>query len=94
MRRPEDEVVEALRAEGLVSVGEDGVRTTRRWQAAMARAAARLLAARAPFDLRLPVAAALVELVQVDDETLVRWVEVMVAVESGALRRTPDADAR
>jgi hypothetical protein len=91
VRVPDDATLEALRAADLVAVDAGRVRTTRRWQAAMARAAARLLLDGAPFDLRLPVAGALVELVQVDDETLVRYVEAMVAVESGALRPAPGA---
>jgi kynureninase len=81
--------VEALVAQGLLVREEHGLATTRRWQAAMARAAARLYAAEAPWqDLRLPIALALAELVAADDDTLVGYVEVMLGVESAALRRT------
>ncbi len=86
---PADAAAEALVAAGLLVRGEHGLATTRRWQAAMARAAARLYAAEAPWqDLRLPIALALADLVTADDDTLVGYVEVMLDVESAALRRT------
>lgn len=79
---------EALVAAGLLVRGERGLATTRRWQAAMARAAARLYASEAPWeDLRLPIAMALAELVEADDAALARCVEVMLDVESATLRR-------
>jgi hypothetical protein len=85
---PADVAAEALVAAGLLAHGERGLTTTRRWQAAMARSAARLYAAEAPWqDLRLPIAMALNELVAADDDTLVAYVEVMLGVESAALRR-------
>jgi hypothetical protein len=87
---------EELVAAGLLVRGEHGLATTRRWQAAMARAAARLYASEAPWqDLRLPIAMALADVVAADDDaTLVRYVEVMLAVETPALRRVfGEADA-
>ena len=85
---PELDVLAELEADGLLERGANGVRTTRRWQAAMARAASRLHSSGAPWmDLRLPVVAALVELARVDDEKLVRFAAVMLSVEAGELTR-------
>jgi hypothetical protein len=63
------------------------LRTTRRWQAALARAALRLRRANAPWtDLRLPIAAALAEgHGQLSDEALAVLVEAMVPVEEREL---------
>ena len=62
-------------------------RTAPRWQAAMARAAARLKQEAAPWrDLRLPIAAALLESYPaVDDEFLVSLVDAMMNVEESEL---------
>jgi hypothetical protein len=85
---PDEAAVAELVAAGLLERGDDGPRTSRRWQAAMARAATRLHAAGAPWmDLRLPVVSALLELVEADDETLVRYTAVMLSVESAELTR-------
>lgn len=60
---PERAVLQALVAEGVLRDGGERLQPTRRWQAALARAALRLLAQGAPDgDLRLPIAAALAEL--------------------------------
>lgn len=83
-----EEAIAQLTAADLVALLEGRLRTTRRWQGALARAAARLYAEGAPWrDLRLPIAAALVELLQADDDTLVACVDVMLAVELEELRR-------
>jgi hypothetical protein len=59
---PEDPLARLAR-DGLVQEAAAGPETTARWKAAMARAALRLHERGAPWgDLRLPVAAALVEL--------------------------------
>lgn len=62
-------------------------RTTRRWQAAMARAAYRLLRSGATDDdLRLPVACAFVEIYgDLPDDELSRLVEVMTPIEAAEL---------
>lgn len=81
------EPVEVLVAAGLLRRDGDRPRTTPRWQAAMARAALGLQRAAAPWkDLRLPIAAALVE--QYPDATdgeLAALVEVMLPVEEEEL---------
>jgi hypothetical protein len=78
--------VAALRAARLLEGGADRPRTTRRWRGAMARAAARLHDDGAPWmDLRLPVVAALAELLDLDDEALIRCAAVMLSVEAGEL---------
>jgi hypothetical protein len=67
---------------------EDGgrVRSAARWQAALARAAFRLQRAGAPWDLRLPIAAALVEsFPELPDETIAALVEQMLRVEEAEL---------
>ena len=82
---PEPE--EVLRADGLTRRDGDRTRTTPRWQAAMARAALRLQRDGAPWqDLRLPVAAALLESYpDASDEELAALVEAMLPVEEAEL---------
>lgn len=85
---PDEEILAALEAEGLVARDGAGVRATRRWQAAMARAARRLALEQAPWDLRLPIAVALVELHRdLSDEELARRVEALLPVEAAGLAR-------
>ena len=83
MRDPAD----TLRSDGLIRRDGDRTRTTPRWQAAMARAALRLQRADAPWrDLRLPIAAALLEQYpDAADEELAALVEVMLPVEEAEL---------
>lgn len=83
----------------LRAVSSDGgsLRTTRRFQAAMARAAAEAVRRREQrFDLRIPVAAALLELVEagangngehLSDELLASLVELVVPLEAGGVAR-------
>jgi hypothetical protein len=83
---PDEDVLAALEAEGLVARDGEGVRPTRRWQAAMARAARRLALERAPWDLRLPIAVALLELHhELSDEELARRVEALLPLEAAGL---------
>lgn len=81
------EPLEPLLADGLLRRDGDRLRTTARWQAAMARAALRLQRDRAPWsDLRLPIAAALVEQYpEATDPQLAALVEAMLPVEEGEL---------
>jgi hypothetical protein len=83
MRDPAQRLVE----DGLIRRDGERARTTPRWQAAMARAALGLQRADAPWrDLRLPVAAALLERYpDATDEELARLVEVMLPVEEAEL---------
>jgi hypothetical protein len=73
--------------EGLLTRAGGEARTTRRWQAAMARAALRLQREGAPWqDLRLPIACALVELLgECSDEELVGCVELLLPIEQREL---------
>ncbi len=97
----DEEALSRLEADGLLRRDERGDRrTTRRWQSAMARAAVRLLS-QAPDggdDLRVPVAAALVEIygAAAPDDELARMVMAMVTIEARELdpraRRTRTED--
>ncbi len=81
-----------LETDGFIERREDGFRTTRPWQRAMARAAVRLYEAGDPGDdLRVPIAVALLERYQssVDDEALADFVEAMLPIESAALGLSP-----
>lgn len=79
--------VEVLLRDGLLRREADRMRTTPRWQAAMARAALVLQRAGAPLeDLRLPIASALVERYpSASDAELAALVEVMLPVEEAEL---------
>jgi len=69
------------------------VRTTRRWQAALARAAAVLQSERAPWsDLRLPIAVALLErYAGMPDGELADLVEAMLPIEQAEVGPALDA---
>lgn len=84
---PDPRALDRLVSEGLAVRDGERVRTTRRWQAAMARAALRLLRDGAPSDdLRLPIAAALTELhPELPDEELADLVHAMLPVEAAEL---------
>jgi len=79
--------LDRLVEDGLLRREGDRARTTARWQAALARAALRLQRAGAPWkDLRLPIAAALLErYAEASDEELAALVEAMVPVEEAEL---------
>jgi hypothetical protein len=76
-----------------LAVREGGVlRTTRKWQRAMARAALHLYEGGDPgADLRVPIASALLELYgdRVEDEELAALVETMLPIELRALGLDP-----
>lgn len=90
---PDRDLLRRLIADGLVRVDGESLRTTRRWQAAMARATYRLVRAGDDGgdggDLRLPIALALVELYreQLDDEAIAEAVGAMLPVEEAELER-------
>jgi len=85
---PQASMLARLEADGLVRTAPGGARTTSRWQAAMARAAFRLYGSKAPWqDLRLPIAAALVEVCgDLTDVELADLVEAMLPIEKRELR--------
>jgi len=85
---PEDAAVRRLIEDGFLDHGETGLRTTRRWQGALARAAFALQRAGAPWDLRLPIAAALADHdPALSDRELAELVEAMVPVQEAELQR-------
>jgi hypothetical protein len=80
-----------LETDGLVEPSSRARKTSRRWQQAMARAAAKLYAAGdAGDDLRVPIALAMVELCpEVADEVLAELVEAMLPIELASLGLRP-----
>jgi hypothetical protein len=84
---PEPGPVERLIEDGYLRHEDARLRTTARWQAALARAALLLQRADAPWsDLRLPIAAALAGRYDaLDDDALAVLVEVMLSVEQAEL---------
>jgi hypothetical protein len=77
-----------LETDGLVKRERDELRTTRRWQGAMARAALRLYEAGDPgLDLRVPIVAALLEVYEATlaDDEIVHLAEAMLPVEARSL---------
>jgi hypothetical protein len=86
MRAPE--VLAQLEADGLICRVGDRYRTTRRWQAAMARAAFHLVrTTEGGDDLRLPIAYALVEIygAELADAGMAALVEHMLPIEVAEL---------
>jgi hypothetical protein len=81
------DLLDRLAAEDLIRFEGERTRTTKRWQAAMARAAFGLQRAGAPFkDLRLPVIAALVDrFPEATDDEIADLAETMIAVEEQEL---------
>lgn len=79
--------LEPLIEDGLLRREGDRLRTTARWQAALARAAFSLQRAGAPWrDLRLPIAAALAErYAELPDDELAQLVEALLPVEEAEL---------
>jgi hypothetical protein len=83
-----ESAVNRLQADGLAARDGDLLRTTRKWQSAMARAALRLYETGDPgHDLRVPIASALLEIYgpNMADEELASLVEAMLPVEAHAL---------
>jgi hypothetical protein len=92
---PDAESLQRLLADELVSMEQGSPRTTRRWQRAMVRAAARLYGDAVPFDLRYPITLALLDIyregereLELDDTTLARLVETMLPIEEAELAPT------
>jgi hypothetical protein len=87
-----DAALRRLEADGLATRDGECLRTTRKWQGAMARAALRLYEAGDPGqDLRVPIAAALLDIYgsTVEDEELASLVEAMLPVETASLGLRP-----
>jgi hypothetical protein len=83
-----DSAQHRLEADGLVTREGNELRTTRKWQGAMARAALRLYEVGDPGrDLRVPIASALLEIygTSLEDEEIANLVETMLPVEIRAL---------
>ena len=77
-----------LELDGLIQLENGELRTTRRWQGAMARAALQLYrAGEKSADLRLPIVCALVELYGSEEtaEVLADLTEAMLPIEARAL---------
>jgi hypothetical protein len=93
---PDPGALERLVEDGYLRPGEGRLRTTARWQAAMARAAHALQRAGAPAaDLRLPIAAVLVEAYAgLADSELADLVEAMLPVEEAELEPILAAQTR
>jgi hypothetical protein len=84
---PDSSALRRLIDDGYLRPGAERLRTTARWQAAMARAAGSLQRAGAPWtDLRLPIAAALAERYgELADDQVADLVEAMLPVEAAEL---------
>jgi hypothetical protein len=85
-----DAIEERLFADGLLTATATGVRPTRRWQAALARATLHLIrAGQDGDDLRVPIAAALIEIYgdALDDEAVAHAIGIMLPVELAELAR-------
>jgi hypothetical protein len=90
MQNPSDDLRHALsrlETDGLVARQGESLRTTGRWQGAMARVALRLYEAGDPGqDLRVPIAHAMIEMYpDVSDEELAALVEAILPIELSAL---------
>jgi hypothetical protein len=84
----QQQVLGELENDGLIVRDEDVLRTTRRWQGAMARAAQRLYEkGDAGEDLRIPIVLALLEIYggTIPDERLADYAEAMLPVEARSL---------
>jgi hypothetical protein len=84
----ERELQTRLLTDGLLLSAESGLRSTRRWHAAMSRAALRLVRAGLDGDdLRLPIAAALIEIYgdELDDAAIADAVAIMLPIELAEL---------
>jgi hypothetical protein len=93
---PEPGALQRLAEDGYLRRTEGRIRTTARWQAALARAAHALQRAGAPWtDLRLPIAAALAErYAALPDEEIADLVEAMLPVEEAELEPLRPAASR
>ncbi len=82
-----EEALARLASDGWIEHSGDSWKTSRRWQQAMARTAARLYEEDPGDDLRVPIAHVMVEVYdgKVDDEGLADLVEAMLPIEAKAL---------
>ncbi len=81
-----------LETDGFIERRGDHLRTSRRWQRAMAKAAVELYEAGDPGDdLRVPIVVALLQMYQasVEDEVLADFVEAILPIELAALGLSP-----
>lgn len=87
-RSADADALASLEERGLIRWDRGRFRTTRRFQGAMMRAALRLLAARDDgTDLRVPIAAALIELLGDDrpDDEIAHLVAAMMPIQAAEL---------
>ena len=87
-----DDHTQTLLSRGLLEQEGDSLRTTRKWQSAMARASLHLYQQGDDGDdLRVPIARALIELCgdSMDDEELAHCVAAMLPIEARALGLVP-----
>lgn len=93
---PEPSALQRLMDDGYLRPGPERLRTTARWQAAMARAAGALQRAGAPWtDLRLPIAVAIAERYgELADEEIADLVEAMLPVEAAELEPIAGLESR
>jgi hypothetical protein len=85
---PERDLRSRLIADGLLRQADADLRTTRRWQGAMARAALRLVQIGTDGDdLRVPIAAALIEIYgdTLDDEAVADAIAIILPIELAEL---------
>ena len=86
---PAPELLATLMNDGLLELRGGVLRTTRRWQAAMARAAYRLLHDHGDehYDLRIAMSSALFELcgAGTSDERIAAYVEALLPIEQSEL---------
>lgn len=84
----QEEALARLASDGFIERKNAGPswKTSRRWQQAMARTAARLYAEDPGDDLRVPIAHVMIEMYDgVDDDRLIELVEAMLPIEAAAL---------
>jgi hypothetical protein len=79
--------VASLVAAELLVIKDGRLRTTRRWQGAMARAARQLFDAEAPFDPRMPIVCALLDIFgdTHPEQELIAEVRVLLQIEGEEL---------
>ncbi len=98
MRDDDDlDLTPRLLDDGLLVMRDSNLRTTRRWQGAVARVVLQLLEDRAPGDdLRVPIAAALIQLYGdvLDNDSLVNATAIMLRVELEELAAATTGFAR
>jgi hypothetical protein len=82
-----EEALARLACDGWIEQRGDSWKTSRRWQQAMARTAARLYEEDPGDDLRVPIAHVMVEVYsgEVDDDGLADLIEAMLPIEADAL---------